>query len=656
MQISRQFLLPLLLFGWLALTGSSVVVNDTILSRIEQIKAPRKRVDAFNKATEGCWRSGQYELGLDYAEKALAVSRLHHYRKGEAAALNNIGIIYDYQGNIAQSLSSYFEALSIQEDIHDQKGLAYTCSNIGLIYSKQQNYDQALKYHTRSLNIRQKLHFKQGISASYNNLGIVYMNQKKYDLALHNYLESVRLDMELGDGYGLSDGYSNIGIIYMQQRDYKQAEHYFMLSIPFRKKSGDLLGLATSYNNLGTLYEKEGSLRKAREWLLKGIAIGKSLGSKEIIKYGYQILYVVQERMGNFDEAYESYKLFILYGDSITNEANTREQTQTEMQYLFDKKEAKDKLVQQRRELFEKKSREQVVVVLWAVVVLAVVTFIFSIFLHRRWKIAQQQQVLIEEKNRLVELKNREIMDSISYAKRIQTAILPPEKLVKEFLINSFILYKPKDIVAGDFYWMEALDDTIIFAAADCTGHGVPGALISVVCHNALNRSVREFGLTDPGAILDKTRDIIIQEFAKSEDDVNDGMDISLCALHLETLAVEWSGANNPLWIVRNETNEVEEVKANKQPIGKYSKYEAFHTHHLQLHKGDSLYLFTDGFADQFGGPEAKKYKSKSMKDLILRVKDASMEEQKHLFETEFETWKGKLEQVDDVCVLGIRV
>jgi serine phosphatase RsbU (regulator of sigma subunit) len=294
--------------------------------------------------------------------------------------------------------------------------------------------------------------------------------------------------------------------------------------------------------------------------------------------------------------------------------------------------------------------------VLWSVVVLAVITFVFSIFLYKRWKIAKEQKVLIEEKNRLVELKNREILDSISYAKRIQSAILPPEKLVKEFLVNSFILYKPKDIVAGDFYWMETQRDTIIFAAADCTGHGVPGALISVVCHNALNRSVREFGLIEPGAILDKTREIIIEEFAKSEDDVSDGMDISLCALNTETLTVKWSGANNPLWFVLHQSNEVRELKANKQPIGKYSKYEAFDTHTIQLEKGDSLYLFTDGFADQFGGKDAKKYKSKNMKELILRVKDRPMDEQKRLFEEAFDNWKGELEQVDDVCVLGIRV
>lgn len=655
MQISRFLLLLFIGLLPLAVFGKGTV-KDSTLASIEQLKDPKKQVDAYIDAIEMAWRIGNYKTGLLYANNALVLAKKNHLRKGEATVLNNIGIIYDYKGDYAKSLRYYYKALGIQESINDQYGIAYTCSNIGLIYSNQGDYDKAIRFHKRSLAIRKKIKSLSGISASYNNMGIVYMYQKNYQLALKNYLESVKMDKALGDETGLGDSYSNIGITYMDLKNYKQAEHYFMLSIVIRQKMNDQLGIANSYNNLGTLYEKTGDLQKAKLSLNRSIAIGKEIGSKEMIKYGYQILFVVEERLGNVAESYRCYKQFISYRESLVNEEMTRQQTKSEMQYQFDKKEAKKELERQQKELSDKKSREQVQFILWSVIVLAIIILFFSISLFKRWKIVKAQKVVIEEKNRLVELKNREILDSISYAKRIQSAILPPEKLVKEFLINSFILYKPKDIVAGDFYWMEAQGDTIIFAAADCTGHGVPGALISVVCHNALNRSVREFGLIEPGTILDKTREIIIEEFAKSEDDVNDGMDISLCSLNIETLELKWSGANNPLWIVRKSSNEVEEWKANKQPIGKYSKYESFQTHHLQLRKGDAIYLFTDGFADQFGGIDSKKYKSKNMKELILRVKDASMEEQKRLFDQVFEDWKGDLEQVDDVCVLGIMV
>jgi serine phosphatase RsbU (regulator of sigma subunit) len=252
----------------------------------------------------------------------------------------------------------------------------------------------------------------------------------------------------------------------------------------------------------------------------------------------------------------------------------------------------------------------------------------------------------------LVDEKNREITDSIKYAKRIQSAILPPNKLVKEHLKDSFVLYKPKDIVAGDFYWLETKGDRVLFAAADCTGHGVPGAMVSVVCNNGLNRSVREYGLTDPAEILNKTREIVIQEFEKSEEEVKDGMDIAICSL--ENNVLKYAGANNPLWIVRD--GDIMETKANKQPIGKFMKPEPFITHTFNLEAGDTFYIFSDGFIDQFGGEKGKKFKAKNFKDLLLMVQDLSMEDQKTKIDSVFYEWMADFEQLDDVCVIGVRV
>jgi serine phosphatase RsbU (regulator of sigma subunit) len=289
----------------------------------------------------------------------------------------------------------------------------------------------------------------------------------------------------------------------------------------------------------------------------------------------------------------------------------------------------------------------------------------------------------IEARQKLEE-KNKEILDSINYAKRIQSAILPPQKRVREYLPDSFILYKPKDIVAGDFYWMETAPllssppnrgemsegqrgAVILFAAADCTGHGVPGAMVSVVCNNGLNRSVREHGLIDPGQILDKTREIVIAEFEKSEEDVKDGMDISLCSLKGTTL--HWAGANNPLWIINpNRTEWPEgalpfgeglggaEYKADKQPIGKYAEPKPFTTHAIQLQQGDTVYIFTDGYQDQFGGEKGKKFKAANFKQLLLSIQHETMERQRVIIDEAFEKWKAGFEQIDDVCVIGVRL
>lgn len=266
----------------------------------------------------------------------------------------------------------------------------------------------------------------------------------------------------------------------------------------------------------------------------------------------------------------------------------------------------------------------------------------------------------IQHQKEVVEEKNREIFDSINYAKRIQAAILPSRQMKDELLRKSFIIYLPKDVVAGDFYWIDEMNDEsnnnlVIFAAADCTGHGVPGAMVSVVCKNALYRSVHEYKYTDPAKILDKTREIVVREFQKSDADSNvkDGMDISLCVYNRETRVLTWAGAHNPLWIIRKDAEEVEEIKADKQPIGEFTFSKPFTSHQIQMEIGDHIYVFSDGLVDQFGGSNGKKFKSKQFKELLVSIKDRPLEEQEATILGAFENWKGTLEQVDDICVIG---
>jgi serine phosphatase RsbU (regulator of sigma subunit) len=288
----------------------------------------------------------------------------------------------------------------------------------------------------------------------------------------------------------------------------------------------------------------------------------------------------------------------------------------------------------------------------------------FTIIFYFRTLVNEFEQIN-KKKTMLLKASNDEIKASINYAKRIQQAILPSMSLIKTHLPQSFIYYKPKDIVAGDFYWMHLLPqpngwevdgDVVLFAAADCTGHGVPGAMVSVVCNNALNQSVKEFGITQPCLILDKTKELVIEAFAESEEDVKDGMDISLCSLNTKTLKLEHSGANNPLWIIRENAKEIEEIKGCKQPIGNFEYEESFINHNVQLKKGDTIYIFTDGYVDQFGGEKGKKLKSKAFKTLLLSVVKKPIAEQKELLHTFFEDWKGDLEQIDDVCVIGVKI
>jgi len=273
-----------------------------------------------------------------------------------------------------------------------------------------------------------------------------------------------------------------------------------------------------------------------------------------------------------------------------------------------------------------------------------------------------QQITLFQKKilsqNAVLEQKNLQITDSLKYAKHIQSAILPPVSTIKEYLNESFILYKPKDIVAGDFYWLHPKEDgQVLFAAADSTGHGVPGAMVSVVCTNALNQAVKEFGLTAPGEILDKVRELVSDGFQQNESgEVKDGMDISLCLIDRTQRIVKWAGANNPLWIIRENSDDLEIIKPDKQSVSKTDNPKPFTTHTVYLNSGDCFYLFTDGFADQFGGSAAKKYMQKRIKKLLLSIYKKTMSSQKRLINDNLLHWMGNLEQVDDICFIGVKL
>jgi serine phosphatase RsbU (regulator of sigma subunit) len=305
--------------------------------------------------------------------------------------------------------------------------------------------------------------------------------------------------------------------------------------------------------------------------------------------------------------------------------------------------------------------------------------FVLLLYLLFRWRTnALRKQKLVLEKTvqertqelkhekEIVEEKHKEITDSINYAQRLQQAILATKEEIDRNIPENFLLYIPKDIVAGDFYFFEVTDDFIFYAAADCTGHGVPGAMVSIVCSNALTRSVKEFGLIDPGNILDNTRELILETFKKSTQDVKDGMDISLIAIDrsakIGEQKIKWAGANNPLWYIDN--GEMKEIKADKQPIGKTENPKPFTTHSLPLSLS-ALFLFTDGYADQFGGEKArpddsvgggKKFKYSNLKKLLLENANAEPKIINEKLEMVFNQWKGDLEQVDDVCIIGIRI
>ena len=318
-----------------------------------------------------------------------------------------------------------------------------------------------------------------------------------------------------------------------------------------------------------------------------------------------------------------------------------------------EKRDAEAKVVQEKRDLLSQQEIEKQKIVRNSFIGGFILVMLIAIGIFRSLQQNRKAKTIIEKQKKEVEHQKQEILDSIEYAKRIQTTILPPPKVVKKYLDDSFILYLPKDIVAGDFYWMESVGDWVLFAACDCTGHGVPGALVSVVCHNALNRAVKEYNKIMPAEILDCVAELVLENFS-TDDDVKDGMDASVCALNTSTGELFWAGANNPLWLIRHA--ELIEYKPNKQPIGKFDGRVPYTNHKIEIAKGDTIYLFTDGYADQFGGERGKKLTKAKFREAILIMQRLSLVEQKKYLLDLHLNYKGSLGQVDDISVIGVRV
>jgi len=598
-----------------------------------------------------------------------------------ADALNTQGIGFAVQSKFNFAIEKYMQALEYYEKDEDNSGTAAILNNIGILYSDMEDWEKSTEYYEKSLKIKEEIGDSLGMASTMNNLGVIYKGMAEYDKALENYSRCLSIERDNGDISETSSTLSNMAVVYRRLDSLTKAEQLALEAITIAQMFDDARGEMIARNVLSTINIDQELWSSA----LTNALIAKKFaeendGSKEL-KDACHSLFTVYRTTGNNKKALENYEKYIEIRDEIQSTENQKEIIHQEYKYEYEKQAAQDSIAfakeqeikeieidKQKAEIIAK--RNQQYALFGGVLLIA----IFAGFMYNRFKITRKQKGIIEEAHFELEEKNQEIMDSIAYAKRIQSAILPPNKLVKEFLPNSFILYKPKDIVAGDFYWMENKDDKILFAAADCTGHGVPGAMVSVVCNNGLNRSVREYGLSDPGKILDKTREIVIAEFEKSEEEVKDGMDIALCSISGSKLA--YSGAHNPLWIIRkgeiietkadlsavtsSQTTKngytLYEVKADKQPIGKFDKSSPFQTHQFDLIEGDSIYIFSDGYVDQFGGEKGKKFKPKALRELLLSVQNESMENQKKLIDTAFEKWRGKLEQIDDVCVIGVRI
>ncbi len=614
------------------------------------------------------YHRGEYTAALIHFNDALSLGEKYQDTSILIAAHMNVGAIFYLLNNYDQALKHYLEDAKMME-VYDKTKLADLYGNIGMLYNEIDELDKAEFYLEQSMEMLEKGKELDDMVKQLNVLGIVLRKKGKYKESEKSLKKAISYAADNPRYYrDIADIHSNLASLYKNTNDYKNEKYHIQESINYYKKTNNSTNIAQARQFLANYYFDRGENEKAENEIRAAMQLFDSINvpiknQREFYATFAKIMYVDKKYKEAYDQLDKGFELF----DTLLSLQKMEQVSQLETKYFYQQKMEVDsiKRVEERKkvtlQIKKEKAENQAklaqqkffsTIGIGGTFSLLIIAFL----LFRAYRNKNKSNILISQQKSQIETKQIEILDSIQYAKRIQTAILPPLKLVKSYLENSFIIYKPKDVVAGDFYWMEQVGDNILFAAADCTGHGVPGAMVSVVCNNGLNRSVREYGLTDPDIILNKTREIIVQEFEKSEDVVTDGMDISLCSLSLSAGSLSWAGANNPLWIIRKGLNSIEEIKADKQPIGKYRNPKPYTKHELTLQKGDSIYIFTDGFQDQFGGANNKKFKSANFKKLILAIQDKDMDEQKDIIEKTFGDWKGDFEQVDDVCIIGVRV
>jgi len=564
--------------------------------------------------------------------------------------------------DLVKASTYLYKALEIAQVNKYKEIEAVTYDALSWMEDRKGNNLKAVQYMRKACDYYRTTDKKTYVFKADYNLGCMLQSAGKLDESKPYLEKAVENAKESGVNNWVLNSLMALGDLYHTMGDNEKALVITLESAAAISKKSGKYGNGRIPNNLAGIYADLGDFENANHWMKEAFICADRKNDKMIYKELYFSDFKLKKRQGLAKEALESYDLYNLYNDSILSNDVLVSSAEVESNFLNDLKVLEDEKADAEKKLFEaekiileseqkrteEKSKWMMLIILFALIGLVVMA-------QRFWVSSKQKKIIQEQKSQVDE-KNQEITDSINYAKRIQGAILPSDELIIEALPEPFVLYLPKDIVAGDFYWLEKVGKEVLFAAADCTGHGVPGAMVSVVCNNALNRSVREYGLIEPGTILNKTREIVIDEFSKSAEEIKDGMDISLCSLNIESGMLNWSGANNPLWVIKKDAEQIIEIKPNKEPIGKYDHKTSFVNHEIQLDKGDTIYLFTDGFADQFGGEKGKKLKSKSFKKMLLAIQDKSLQEQSDYLFERFENWKGNIEQIDDVCIIGVRV
>lgn len=632
--------------------------SDSLLLQLTKSKPDTNKINLLHGLILN-YGGNDNSKAIRFAEEAVLLSEKLQFKLDKS--YEELAWLLKNTADYKKSLEIYFKwekyALSFKSPEKEKK-MASVHTGLASVYAQLGNYDLAIEKGKLAHELYTQLNDKDGISYSNLNLGNYYYYKADYKNALKFYKESETAMLSSKDTAYLPHCYNSIAGVLYQLKNYRGALSYYdkAYDLFYKNDADDLSNLAVSLQNIGQTQAQLGNIKLAIENCLQAAELFRKSNDIKNLYNTYENIADYYAYIGDYKTSNQFYSSYIHLKDSIFDEDTKSTLHELSVKYETEKKEKENEVLS-----LENKNKKQIIyIVAGACLFLScLVFFIYFIYRNKKksHKLLEEKNTIINHQKEIVEEQNLEIKDSIRYAHRIQGAILPPRNLWQQILPDSFVLHIPKDILSGDFYWIEETKDYIYIAAADCTGHGVPGALISIVCYNLLNKAVLEKNLVTPAEILDAVNVWLTESLHQTyrESKVKDGMDVSLIAIHKHSNEILFAGANNPVYIVSK--GELKQLKGDKFPVGAFieDKIHKFNNKTFKAYPGDMIYLFSDGFADQFGGENGKKYKYTHFQEKLIAISERSPAEQRNGLKDEFYFWKGPHEQVDDVLVIGIK-
>ncbi|HTA82303.1 MAG TPA: tetratricopeptide repeat protein [Bacteroidia bacterium] len=613
--------------------------------------------DQFELARERCMRSIDLAIPLKQYRAAIGAYVI-------------IGNDYAKQGISASAAKAYFEGLEINSKyLHDSNAMGILDIDIGNVYNDKLDSANAMKYYRESLAIFKQKKEERYIAQALENIGNVYLKNNDYKKAEVYELKCMEEMIKVGDKANTALCYSNVADFYNRTKQYDKSLDYYNKGLALQEEIGDKEGQIYSMSGLSDVYENLGDHAKAIELGVKSFNQANDIKLIGQVRDEAKKLSDMFDKVHQPEKAFYYYKQYITAKDSLENKEEAKKLINAELSHEYEQKQQMEKLENEKKQaIADENARHESIIRNIYLTAFIIVLFLTGLLFRNLTRIRKSNRIITEQKHEverqklIVDEKNKDITDSIKYASRIQRALLTTQEYIGKQVKEHFIFFKPRDIVSGDFYWAFKADasnnDLFYLACCDCTGHGVPGAFMSLLNISMLNESVIERKITMPDKVLNDIRDNIIKSLnpEKADTESKDGMDCVLSAFDLKNKRLHMACANNPVWIMRK-AGEFVEINPDKMPVGiQYGDQKPFTLHTINLEEGDIIYMFTDGYADQFGGPKGKKFKYKQLQEIIIANAQKPMSEQKDILERTFVEWMGGLEQIDDMLVIGIKV